>query len=514
MTPIRPPSQKVFFTNFPPIILLILIAAFALLWKLGTGTLAAWDEAIYAQVSKEISRSGYWLTLHWEYQPWFEKPPLFMWITALFYGLFGVNEFWARFPSALSGLALIVVTYQIGKFAYGKRVGLLAAAILSTCYHFLSFSRFGTMEVMLTLFAYLALFAYLRLNDGNQKWWFVVWTSCALAMMVKGAGGIFAPAAIVIALVIDKRLNAAVRSRHFWQSILLAFLIVAPWHIVMYAQHGQPFLDEYLGYHVIARSTTTLEGNPSGYFYYFGKLVDGFFPWCLVVPFAVVSVIRRKLRGEAHPSILLIFSAVVFLIYTLIPTRRPWYIVPIYPALAILIAVFVSNVYQKYQQRPFRRRIVLGACSLLIILGALYSFGSLYLNHKPEEPLARLARRAQSTSPDDKDPLLLLHGVEPFHAQVPLFYSNRPIHQTYTSSPPATEDARRYVNYENLMDVTRTSARRIILRKEDLERLSVDYDIQVQAEDAGALAYGHNWKRQIGCRTATGRERILHSTKD
>ena len=488
MAPTKPLSQKRFSSNFPLISLLVLIAAFALLWKLGTGSLAAWDEAIYAQVSKEVVRSGDWLTLRWEHQLWFEKPPLFMWITALLYRLFGVSEFWARLPSALSGIALIGVTYLIGKFTYGKRVGFLAAVILSTCYHFLSFSRFGTMDVMLALFTYLALYAYLRLNNKNQKWWYLVWSSCALALMVKGAGGIIAPAAIVLVLAFDKRFGGAIRSRHFWQGVLLALLIIAPWHILMYVWYGRAFIDEYIGYHVIARSTKTLEGHASGYFYYVGKLVDGFFPWCLLVPFDIVSIIRRNLKDQSRSWVLLLLCALVFGLYSVIPTRRPWYIVPVYPALAILIGVFISNLYRDYQSRPIYRRTVTAACAALIIVGGLYSFVSLYFNHKPEEPVANLSRLAQSTSPDDKDSLVLLSGVEPFYAQVSLFYSNCPIQQTYTSSEPASEDAKRYVNYENLADVTRASAKRIVLRKEDIPRLSVDYDIHVLGED-GPLAY-------------------------
>jgi len=108
------------------------------------------------------------------------------------------------------------------------------------------------MDVMLTLFTYLALYAYLRLYNENQKWWFVVWSSCALALMIKGAGGIIAPAAIVLALAFDKRFSAAIRSRYFWQGVLLACLIIAPWHILMYVRYGRPFIDEYIGYHVIA----------------------------------------------------------------------------------------------------------------------------------------------------------------------------------------------------------------------------------------------------------------------
>jgi hypothetical protein len=168
-----------------------------------------------------------------------------------------------------------------------------------------------------------------------------------------------------------------------------------------------------------------------------------------------------------------------------IPTRRPWYIVPLYPALAILIAVFISNLYQS---RPIYRRLVTAACAVLIIVGGLYSFVSLYFNHKPEESVAKLSRLAQSTSPDDKDSLVLLSGVEPIYSQISLFYSNRPIQQTYTSSEPVSEDAKRYVNYENLAGVTQASTKRLILRKEDIPRLSVDYDIHVLAED-DSLAY-------------------------
>lgn len=228
MTPTRSLGRHRLLSEHLPVLSLIVIAAFAFLWKLGAGSLAAWDEAIYAQVSKEILQSRDWLTLHWEYQPWFEKPPLFIWITAILYRLFGVSEFYARVPSALSGVALVGVTYLIGKLAYGKSVAVFAVVILLTCYQFASFARFGTMEVMLTLFIYLAVYGYLRVRNGDQKWWHLVWSSCGLALMVKGAGGMAAPAAILLGLVFDGRFKSAIRSKHFWWGILPALLIVAP----------------------------------------------------------------------------------------------------------------------------------------------------------------------------------------------------------------------------------------------------------------------------------------------
>lgn len=489
MTSTESQSRKRFFSTSLPLLCLLLIAIFALLWKLDAGSLAAWDEAIYAQVSKEIARGGDWLTLHWEYKPWFEKPPLLMWITALFYRLFGIGEFWVRLPSALSGVALAGVTYLTGKLAYGKQAGLLSAIVLLTCYHFLSFSRFGTMDVMLALFTYLAVYAYLRLAGGNQRWWYLTWCASALALMAKGAGGIIAPAAVLLALVADKRVKAALQSRHFWQALLLALLIVAPWHLLMCIRYGRTFIDEYIGYHVIARSTSTLEGHASGYFYFVGKLLDGFFPWCLLVPFAIISFIRKNLKGGSQSWILLLLPALVFGMYTMIPTRRPWYIVPLYPALSILIAAFLVNLYRAYQERPLYRRVIASACVFLILLGGTYSFVSLYLNHRPVEAVASLARLARSTGPEDKDSLVLFSEAEPFYAQVPLFYSDRPVQQAYAFSRPASEDAPRYVRYENLADVAQAQTKRIILPKEDVERLAVDYDIQVLAE-ADSLAYG------------------------
>lgn len=90
---------KLIIINYPDYWRLLIIgslSAFVLLWGLGQGSLMDWDEAIYAQVSKEIVNSGNWLELHYGYEPYFRKPPLFMWTTALLYRIFGINEFWAH----------------------------------------------------------------------------------------------------------------------------------------------------------------------------------------------------------------------------------------------------------------------------------------------------------------------------------------------------------------------------------------------------------------------------------
>src|SRR5918993_5233926 len=98
-----------------PMLLLVGIAAAAIGWRLDARSLEDWDEAIYAQIAKEMLSSGDWLTLHWGYEPFFEKPPFLMWSTATLFSLFGVSELTARAASALSGVGAVALVYAIGR---------------------------------------------------------------------------------------------------------------------------------------------------------------------------------------------------------------------------------------------------------------------------------------------------------------------------------------------------------------------------------------------------------------
>src|SRR5246127_2951671 len=87
-----------------------LLACVVLLPLLGHKPLTNWDEGIYAEISREMLSLGP-LVPHWNYQPWFEKPPLLLWITAAFFKVFGVTEFWARAGSAFSGVCIVALLH-------------------------------------------------------------------------------------------------------------------------------------------------------------------------------------------------------------------------------------------------------------------------------------------------------------------------------------------------------------------------------------------------------------------
>ena len=141
-------------------------------WNLGRASLQDWDEATYAEISREIWIFHDWIHLHWNYLPWFNKAPLYIWMTAALYPL-GVNAFWARAVSALAAVGTILITYGIGNRFYGRLVGIGSAVVLASCYQFIAAGRFGTSDMLLTFFLYGGLYAYVQTRE-HTRWWFGV----------------------------------------------------------------------------------------------------------------------------------------------------------------------------------------------------------------------------------------------------------------------------------------------------------------------------------------------------
>lgn len=522
-------------TQWISLAVLALGATTVLMWRLDAASLADWDEAIYAQISKEIVTSGDWITLHWGYEPWFHKPPLFMWTTAACFKLFGVSEFWARFPSALSGLGVVGCTYLIARKLYGHTAGLFSATILLTNYAFVHFSRFGTTDIALTLFSYLAIYALLGVYQGQQRAWYGVWGAIAGALMTKGIAGLAVVIAITMTLTFTGRLLNGLSSPAFWLGLVLASVLVIPWHWAVFAIHGQVFVDEYWLYHVVARSTGEIEGHEGGIFYYVGTLSQHFFPWVYLLPLALFQQVRKPRQCCTSPaSILLVFVAVVFGGFSLASTKLSWYIVPVYPAMAIWIGYFLYRLFV-YKDRLllwgllvsgatviilFPPRIVFlspvlqqvltiaGLLSLIaitlaivklqwnrkILIVAVFSLFSIAglreikgLYHGYKRPMAVLAHSAEVLKRPEESPLLVAKLSQRLYMPAAMFYSNRPI--AWVRSP---EDLADYF----AGDIEPDSKQDILLATDDITALAVDYSIEPNRQE-GPLTYATIQKRDL-----------------
>lgn len=440
----------------------LVILAIAILFGLGRSALY-FDEAIYAQVSKEMIEHHDWLTPHWNGQLWFHKSPVFFWTTALFFKLFGVGEFWARFASALSGLGVLLLSYLIARRIYGRAAGLLVVLILLSSQLFVFYARFGTTDTMLTFFIVLAAYAYLKTED-DERFWLLAGAACALALMVKGAAGVAAPLVLLLTAIVERNLISSLRSKWLWLGVVLGLLIALPWHLFMYQQHGAAFLKGYISAHVINRARSNVNEYQRGYGYYFSVLRDFFSPWVYILPFALL------LKRGRRSAIVVILGLTVFILYTIVQTKFQWYILPAIPAFAIVVAGFISSLIEN------RTRLQLRIAALaLILLWAFGTYGVLRLIRtvKPEiEAAARLAKQAT------RDQGGLMAYPENLEMTV-LFYSNRKL---------CTDPVISKLSHDVSTECTPTELTHIILQKSEWDKIEGSFTITPLIED-GPLTY-------------------------
>jgi len=307
------------------IILLGTLSAAVFFFQLGSPKLDSWDEAIYAQASKEMVISGDWITPHWNQKEFFQKPPLLLWLTALLFRIFGVSEFTARAVSALSGIGVVLLTYLLaGKF-FGQVPAVVSSVAMLASAPLFEFARFGTMDVLLTLFILLTVYSYVKTNE-DSRWWLAVGIGCGLAVMTKGAAAVPLLGALLIASVLDRKRFGS----ELWAGIVLFIVIGGTWHFAMIYLHGKVFLDDYLGRHVLARAISGVDEKPESVFYYL-SVVGVFFP---LLPFGLLRLWKER---DVSPIVPILGLATI-LFYSFIWTKHAWYILPALPFLSVLIA--------------------------------------------------------------------------------------------------------------------------------------------------------------------------------
>ena len=441
---------------------LTILAVTLLFAQLGKSALH-FDEAIYAEVSKETVELNDWLTPHWNGRVWFQKSPAYFWATALLFKAFGVSEFWARFGSALSGVGVLLLSCLIAKRIYSPLAGILAVAILLSSQLFVYYARFGSTDTMLTFFILLAVYGYLRAEE-NEYFWVLAGVGCGMALMVKGPAGLVAPAVLGVAAIVDRRFASVLRSRWMWMGVAIAVAIIAPWHLLMYQKHGDSFVNAYITAHVINRAKSNLNEFQHGYGYYFTVLKDFFSPWVYILPFALIFSWR------ARSLVMLVLGLLVFVLYTFAQTKFQWYILPAIPAFAVITAGLVTQL----SDRRTQLQLAIGTLGL-ILLWAVGSFRVVRLikTVQPEiESAARLAR----TAADEPGGIV---GYPEYLEMTVKFYSGRKL---------CTDPVISKLSHNEITECEPTEPIHVILRTADRSTVESRFTINPVRED-GPITY-------------------------
>ena len=156
-------------------------------------------DAVQAQIARNMLTSGDWVTARLDGVVYIEKAPLVYWIMAGSYKIFGVHDWAARIPIALSAIALCLLTAAFGMWAFGKRAGFYAGLCMATCVGLFLFTRILIPDVMLTFTIALALWAMLRALDEEEPhprlWAFLLAASLGVGMLLKSLVGVVFPIA-------------------------------------------------------------------------------------------------------------------------------------------------------------------------------------------------------------------------------------------------------------------------------------------------------------------------------
>ncbi|NQT95508.1 MAG: glycosyltransferase family 39 protein, partial [Candidatus Omnitrophica bacterium] len=322
--------------------LLLALASVYILSNIATGSITTHDEAIYACVSKEILKTNSWLVpLHWD-RPWLDKPPLYMWLTAISYKMFGINEFSTRLVSSLFGIAVILLMYLFSKRLYGKHTAILSSLILLGTPHFLHFAKLGVIDVPLTFFILLMIYLF-WVGKAQPRHLFFIGIVFGAAYFIKGFHAFLGPAIIVIYCLFTKSLRRLFNPQ-FIMGILISLTAIFIFHLVQYILIGPEFLDHYFGLHIFQRATEAIEGHSGGINFYQKAIFNKNKPWSLLAYLSGIYILWQSLRHKDKRAIMILcWMSVSYILYSAVKTKLHWYIMPIYPALALSSAVFLGR---------------------------------------------------------------------------------------------------------------------------------------------------------------------------
>ncbi|QWD60562.1 glycosyltransferase family 39 protein [Polynucleobacter sp. MWH-UH35A] len=323
--------------------ILLLVILYALLWfgTLNYRHLIPSDEGRYAEIAREMLVTGDWITPRYNGYKYFEKPPLQAWATATAFQVFGIGDWQARLWTALTGFLTILLVGFTGARIFNPRAGWLAAVVLASSPMWVISGHFNSLDMGLSAFLVAALCSLLIAQTSHHKnscrnWMWACWIFMALATLSKGVIGAAIPAMVFIAYSIstwDWKIWTRLR---LFSGTILFLAITAPWFILV-AQRNPEFLEFFFIHEHLQRFTQDAHSRTGPIYYFVPLLLIGILPWALQIPGAVIQAWTER-RREFSPSWLLVcWFVVIFAFFSVSHSKLPGYIIPVFPALALII---------------------------------------------------------------------------------------------------------------------------------------------------------------------------------
>jgi 4-amino-4-deoxy-L-arabinose transferase-like glycosyltransferase len=405
--------------------------AAAVIYFTGLGATGLWDldEPLYAACAREMADRGDWVVPVFNGQLFFDKPPLMFWLMISGMALFGQTEFAVRFWSPVIGIATALAVYHLGRLLFRREVGFWAGIVTASSVIFTVSARAATVDAALSLAVTLVVLAFVlanrpmfaadsgcepavdKLTPPALTTWLLyafMWAMIGVTVLAKGPVGLLLSAATIGLFLMIRNTTAAAEPtgddarstarrwlinmarffaprvffRALWQmrpltGVLVVTAVAIPWYVLVGLRTDGLWLEQFFAKYNLGPFVQPFMGHRGPFYYHFVIILVGFFPWSLFLGPTLYHLGRRMREGGAWATggtLLACWAGVWFGFWSVCSTKLPHYVLPAYPALALMTGCF----FHEWLAEParFRRAWSRNASATLVIVGVLLGIGA------------------------------------------------------------------------------------------------------------------------------------------
>jgi 4-amino-4-deoxy-L-arabinose transferase-like glycosyltransferase len=342
-----------------------------------------WDEATYADIARNTLATGNFMTLTRFGGPWFEKPPLYIWMVMGSIKAFGTSEFALRLPSVLLAVAAVLLLYLIMiELTEDARLSFLTALILLFTSPFYLFGTQSRMDAPVVAAMLFSVWCFLK-GRADKRWLLGVGAGIGIGILFKSIIGTLAILPILSYGIVYRDWQW-LRNKYLWLGFGLGFLIILPWHLYEAVLYGGQFWGTYLFAQVLHRGATDLQGMTNAD--YLSSLWLDDRPWsilALMLPCALLIKKNAEKASEERRVILfaLLSSVMIFLFFAVARTKMWAYLLPLYPFLAIFVGMSLHYVFQNAFFSPqIRRALYCSVFAVALLFGMATTLRDEFVN--------------------------------------------------------------------------------------------------------------------------------------
>lgn len=353
------------------LVLLALATALIFGLLLGSRPYSAPSESRYIEIGREMAESGDYVTPRLNYVKYFEKPPLFYWVQALWTEVAGTDFFNARVPTVFFSVLLCLLTYALGRMLYGRLAGILSALVIATSIYLFSLSRVVLLDVPVSVFLVATLTAFLYAANappGKRRTLVIysMYVAAAGAVMTKGLIGIVVPGAIIFLWFVSTWRWKLLAEMRLPTGTLLFLALCAPWHIMVWQANPEHPWFYFIHEHWL-RYTTTTHGRDHKLWFFVPVVLGGLFPWIVFAWQAFSTHLKggwRNRHEDSRPLFLALWIWFPFIFFSISDSTLIPYLLPIFPPLAVMLGHYFAQNWQEQKTKGWRA----GVWAMIVLL--------------------------------------------------------------------------------------------------------------------------------------------------